>query len=163
MPDGGNLDIVVCGDKHESIGGESHLIVSGNRYEKIDGNQNLIIAGDQQETAANHALETTGEIHLKAGTKVVIEAPMISLKAGGSFVHVDGSGVAIQGSKVLINSGGSPTSGAGSSPAAAKGAKEAKPDTPQAPDELKTAKSGYPSTDTDAQTSPRTTSYALKE
>ena len=162
VSDGGNLDIVVCGNKHESIGGDQHLIVSGTRFEKIDGNQNLIITGDQQETAASHALETTGEIHLKAGTKVVIEAPQISLKSGGSFVHIDGGGVAIQGPQVLINSGGSPTSGAGSSPAEAKGAKEAEPDPPEAPDELDTAKSGYPSIDVNAETTPKTISYALK-
>jgi type VI secretion system secreted protein VgrG len=162
VPDGGNLNIVVCGNEHEAVGGDRHLVLEGDRFEKIGGNQNLIIAGDQQETAANHALETTGEIHLKAGMKIVIEAPAISLKAGSSFVHLDAAMVAIQGALVQINSGGSPLSGAGSQPATAQDAKEAKPQPPEAPKELDTAKSGYPSIDTSAQTSPRTISYALK-
>ncbi|MHB0955515.1 MAG: type VI secretion system Vgr family protein [Pirellulaceae bacterium] len=163
VSDGGNLSIVVCGSKHESIGGDRHLIVSGDRFEKIDGNQNLIIAGDQQERAASHALETSGEIHLVAGTKVVIEAPQISLKSGGNFVNIDPAGVAIQGTLVLINSGGAPASGAPVNPVAAKGAKEAEPEPPEAPDELQTAKSGFPSIDVDAKSSPKTATYALKE
>ena len=163
VPDGGNLGIVVCGSKHESIGGERHLSVKGNRFEKIDGNQNLIVAGDQQETAASHALQTSGEIHLVAGTKIVIEAPQISLKSGGNFVNIDGGGVVIQGIQVLINSGGAPAEGAPVNPIEAKGAKEAQPEPPKAPEELQTAKSGYPSIDVGANPPPKTATYALKE
>ncbi|HIF9342595.1 TPA: type VI secretion system tip protein VgrG, partial [Photobacterium damselae] len=50
----------------------------------------------------------------------------ITLKAGGSFIKIDGSGVSIVGSKINLNSGGSAGSGsgyAGSAPALPMGAK----------------------------------------
>ena len=47
-------------------------------------------------------------------SQVVIEAGAeITLKAGGSFVKLDPSGVTIVGSQVKINSGGSPGRGQG--------------------------------------------------
>ncbi|KKN28960.1 hypothetical protein LCGC14_0849060, partial [marine sediment metagenome] len=50
--------------------------------------------------------------HHKAGMKIVIEAGAeVTLKAGGSFVKVDPSGVTISGPLVRMNSGGGPASG----------------------------------------------------
>ncbi|HIF9343652.1 TPA: type VI secretion system tip protein VgrG, partial [Photobacterium damselae] len=37
----------------------------------------------------------------------------LTLKAGGSFVKIDGSGVSVVGSKINLNSGGSAGSGSG--------------------------------------------------
>ena len=45
----GNQDIVIKGDKKESIGGDSHLHVKGNRSEKVDVDQSLTVGGSQQE------------------------------------------------------------------------------------------------------------------
>jgi type VI secretion system secreted protein VgrG len=51
--------------------------------------------------------ETGMETYLKAGMKVVIEAgTQITLKVGGNFVDISPAGVTIQGTMVLINSGG---------------------------------------------------------
>ena len=56
-------------------------------------------------------------IHLKAGMTVVIEAGMqLSLKVGGNFIDIGPAGVSIQGTMVMINSGGAAGSGCGSSP-----------------------------------------------
>jgi type VI secretion system secreted protein VgrG len=46
--------------------------------------------------------------YLKAGMNVVIEAGVqITLKVGGNFIDINPAGVVIQGTMVLINSGGS--------------------------------------------------------
>ncbi|WP_051307257.1 hypothetical protein, partial [Desulfomicrobium escambiense] len=51
------------------------------------------------------------------GRKVVIEAGTdLTIKAGGSFIRLDPSGVTIGGAKVRINSGGCPGSGTGARP-----------------------------------------------
>nr|AKN36820.1 VgrG-3 protein [Vibrio sp. FF_307] len=61
-----------------------------------------------------YALTSANEIHLNAGTKVVIEAGAeLTLKAGGSFVKVDASGVSLVGPGINLNSGGSAGSGSG--------------------------------------------------
>jgi type VI secretion system secreted protein VgrG len=65
------------------------------------------------------------EIHLKAGMKVIIEAMQVSLKGAGGFVDIGPAGVAIQGTMVLINSGGAAGSGSGASPDAPKAPHEA--------------------------------------
>ena len=60
-------------------------------------------------------VEAGAEIHLKAGVKIVIEAPGVSISGAGGFIDVGPAGVAIQGSVVLINSGGSTATGSGAS------------------------------------------------
>ncbi len=101
---------------------ERHLHVKGDRMEGVDGGQSLTVGGDQQEkVGSNHALEAGQAIHLKAGTTLVIEAGVqLSLKVGGNFIDISPAGVAIQGTLVLINSGGAAGSGAGSHPGLAR-------------------------------------------
>ena len=80
----------------------------------------------QVKTGTNFAHEAGQEIHLKAGMKVIIEAGVqISLKGPGGFIDIGPAGVTIQGTMVLINSGGAAGSGSGSSP---KDADPVKPD-----------------------------------
>jgi type VI secretion system secreted protein VgrG len=72
----------------------------------------------------------------------------LSLKVGGNFVDIGPAGVTIQGTIVMINSGGAAGSGTGASPtapqdaAAPEDAKEAKPTKPTLADD---SKSGYKS------------------
>jgi len=133
--EGGNLDIAVEKQKSELIGGDSHLIIKGNHSEKIDGGCSLTLGGDSHtKVGGNIAQEagSAGEIHLKAGMKVIIEAGVqISLKGPGGFIDIGPSGVTIQGTMVLINSGGAAGSGGGCKPKAPKEAKKAKPAKPE--------------------------------
>jgi len=63
---------------------------------------------------------------------VIIEAGVqISLKGPGGFIDIGPSGVTIQGTMVLINSGGAAGSGGGCKPKAPKEAKKAKPAKPE--------------------------------
>ena len=59
---------------------------------------------------------------------LILEAGVqLTLKVGGNFIDINPAGISIQGTMVLINSGGAPGSGGGSSPTAPTDAREAKP------------------------------------
>jgi type VI secretion system secreted protein VgrG len=141
----GNQDIVINGTKKESIGKDDHLHVTGNHNEQIDGDQSLTVGGSQQEKIGmKHAVDAGQEIHLKSGMTVVIEAGVqLTLKVGGNFVDISPAGVSIQGTMVMINSGGAAGSGSGSSPNAAQDPAQANPTEPDVADD---AKSGQKST-----------------
>jgi type VI secretion system secreted protein VgrG len=135
----GDVDIVVDGEKKESVGKDDHLHVKGNRNEKIDSNQSLTVGGSQQEKVGmKHAVDAGQEIHLKGGMTVVIEAGMqLTLKAAGGFVDIGPTGVIIQGPMVMINSGGAAGSGSGSSPTSPTDPKQASPKDPTVADDSK--------------------------
>ena len=123
------MNIHVKEDRHETVEGHRHLEVYKDRVETVGQNiyrkvatddvgvvgQDLTrkIGGDLALKVGGSVSEDAGmNISLKAGMNVVIEAGvMITLKAGGSFITVGPSGVAIQGTMVLINSGGAPGAG----------------------------------------------------
>jgi type VI secretion system secreted protein VgrG len=141
----GNQDVVIKGTRKESIGKDDNLQIIGSRKEQIGGAQSLSVGGDQQEKIGKkHAVDAGQEIHLKAGMKIIIEAGVqVSLKGPGGFVDVGPAGVTIQGTMVLINSGGSAGSGSGSRPDSAEAPTQANP---TAPDSADDSKSGQKST-----------------
>ena len=124
---GNESHLIIGKDQLELVKGDKHQVVKGDLNEKVDGSVSLTVKMDQQEKVqGRYALETGSEIHLKAGTNVTIEAGvMITLKVGGNFVTINPAGVAIKGTMVNINSGGSAGSGAGAQPETPKEAKEA--------------------------------------
>ena len=117
-PDGGDFDLSVEKKKTETVGGDSHLWIEGKQTVGVHGEASFAVHGKRQEkVGTNYALDAGQEIHLKSGMKLVIEAgTQLSLKVGGNFIDISPAGVAIQGTMVLINSGGAPGSGSGSSP-----------------------------------------------
>jgi type VI secretion system secreted protein VgrG len=68
----------------------------------------------------------------------------LTLQGPGGFIDINAAGVVIQGTTVLINSGGSAGAGSGSSPAAPQDAKEAKPTEPDKADDHKTGQKSTP-------------------
>ncbi|MEI6415852.1 MAG: type VI secretion system tip protein TssI/VgrG, partial [Pseudomonadota bacterium] len=136
-------------DSLEWVGQDRHLIVKQNQLEEVGGTQNLTVKGakneevqgkfslkaDQdlhQKVGMNLATEAGMNIHIKAGMNLVIESQvMLTLKVGGNFIALSPANIAIQGTMVLINSGGSPGEGAG-----------AQPDAPQSPKEADDAQPG---------------------
>ena len=141
-----NVAVTVGGDHVESVGGKYDLSVTGARSEKVGADQSLTVAGSQQEKVGQkHAVEAGQEIHLKAGMKVILEAgAQLTLKGPGGFVDIGPSGVTIQGTMVLINSGGSAGSGSGSSPTS--------PGTPEAPQDAQQATPADPAVADDSKT-----------
>jgi type VI secretion system secreted protein VgrG len=128
---GGDQHLMVMGTKRERVERDRHVLVRGNRNEQVGGNYGLT-AGSHQIVCGNQAVGA-GTIHLKAASKIVIEAPDVTLKAAGGFVHIHGGGVEIKGATVKINSGGSAGSlgtGGGGDP---EKPLEAKVEEPKAP------------------------------
>ena len=132
---GQNHEIIVKQVKRERVEQDSHVTVEGKRNQKVFGAQSLTVGKSQQQfVGQNHALEAAKDIHLKAGTAMVIEAVQdLTLRGPGGFIRIDGSGVTIKGTLVRINSGGSPGHGTGSNPEAPEDAKEAEFDLPGSP------------------------------
>jgi type VI secretion system secreted protein VgrG len=118
-------------DQLEDVGGDNHLHVGGDLNEKVDGTISLQAGMNLQAKAGMNAALEAGQIHLKAGMTIVLEAgAQLSLKVGGNFIDINPGGVFIQGSMVMINSGGAAGEGAGCSP------KEPKPpEQPKTPEE----------------------------
>lgn len=138
----GDKHLTVKGSQKEKVGGDKHQQVKGDHNQKVSGALSINVTQDIQEKAGQKYALQAGQIHLKAGMKVVIEAgTQLTIKVGGNFVTIDQSGVTIQGTMVKINSGGAAGSGSGCSPAT--------PADPTAPKEAATDQAGEV---TDAQT-----------
>lgn len=129
---GNERHLIVKKDQMEQVEGDKHLTVKGDQNEKINGTVSLKAGMDlQQKVGMKAALDAGMEIHLKAGMNVMIEAgATLTLKVGGNFINLNPGGVFIQGTMVMINSGGAAGSGSGASPAAPAAPREA--DTGQA-------------------------------
>jgi type VI secretion system secreted protein VgrG len=143
---GGTQDILIDKDKKETVGGDHHHHAKKNRNEKVDQTQSLTVGQNQYEKVGqNHALDAGMQIHLKAGMTLILEAGMqISLKVGGNFIDIGPSGISIQGTMVMINSGGAAGSGSGSSPTAPQDAQQAKPTKPDEADDAVTGQKSAP-------------------
>jgi type VI secretion system secreted protein VgrG len=133
-----DMDLRVENDSREIVQHDRHLIVESNQIEwvkkdkhahvqgkfneRVDGDLSLQVGSKRQEKIGTvDTVEAGLEIHLKAGMKVIIEAgAQISLVGPGGFVDISPAGVTIQGTMVLINSGGAPGSGTESSPESPK-------------------------------------------
>ncbi len=144
-----NEDIHVNHNCMESIGYDRHLTVEHDQLEEVKNDKHLKVTGDQSESIGsnmslnvgmnqdekigmNYALEAGMGVHIKAGMSAVIEAGVsLTLKVGGNFININPGGVFIQGSVVMINSGGAAGAGAGCSP-----------DSPKKPTEADNAKPG---------------------
>jgi type VI secretion system secreted protein VgrG len=124
---GGERHLIVKQDQMEEVEGDKHLQVKGNQNEKVDGTVSLKAGMDmQQKVGMKAALDAGMEIHLKSGMNLVIESGVtLTLKVGGNFINLNPAGVFIQGTMVMINSGGAAGSGSGASPEAPKDPKEA--------------------------------------
>jgi type VI secretion system secreted protein VgrG len=126
--------IEVARDEIHKIGRDHHLEIDGKAAVKITGSNSLSVTGDViEQFQGNHSSQVTQNLYLKAMQVVIEAATGLTLKVGGNFVTIDPSGVAIMGTLVQINSGGSALSGsAGSlvsplSPTAAQEADKADP------------------------------------
>jgi type VI secretion system secreted protein VgrG len=113
---GRDRELHVERNQTEVVGGDKHSTVEGELRQDVDGDWSLTIGGARDEkVGTKFAVEAGQEIHLKAGMKVVIEAGLqLTLKGPGGFVDIGPAGVTIQGTMVLINSGGAAGSGSGS-------------------------------------------------
>jgi len=153
----GDNSLTVKGDHLVQISGGDHRTVKGDQSESIGGDHNLkgmnlnteagqkisIKAGTDfhEKAGMNYAMDAGMAVHIKGGMTVVVEGGLqLSLKVGGNFIDINPGGVFIQGTMVMINSGGAAGSGSGSSPTAP--AAPQAPDLPKPPKEAGTAEAG---------------------
>ena len=125
----------VGNDRHLKVTGNEFVAVTGTRHDAVTGDQNAAVDGNaslkvgqklQEKVGMDYAIDAGMNIHIKAGMNVVIEAGVsITLKAGGAFLVVGPASVAVSGTPILLNSGGSAGSGDGSSPTAPSAPKDA--------------------------------------
>ncbi len=131
----GNEDTIVQGSTAMKVQGSRSFTVNGDVSHSIDGAHSVRVVGNwQSSVVGRYALSSASEIHIFSSSKIVLQAPQITIAGAGGFVSVDPSGVTIMGALVKINSGGSPATGAGSSPKNPTEAKEAKPQEPKEAD-----------------------------
>jgi type VI secretion system secreted protein VgrG len=149
---GHDRHLIVGNDQYEKVRNDKHLLVEGDQFEEVAGDKHQKVGGDhnqkvmgtlsidagmniQERAGMRHALDAGMEIHLKAGMSLIIEAGMsVTLKASGNFININPAGIFINGTMLMLNSGGSPGSGSGSSPDS--------PQAPTAPKEADTAEAG---------------------
>ena len=162
----GNQDVVIEEKKAEHVLSDNDLHIAGNHKEKIDLNSSVEVGAmlkekvglsasldvglnQDEKIGMVHNLDAGMTIHLRSGLTFVIEAGMqLSLKVGGNFIDINPAGVFIQGTMVMINSGGAP----GSAPAAQveapdkpRDADKASPTFPNSADDSKSGQKSAPS------------------
>jgi len=115
---GNDRFLKVANDQKELVVNDKHVHVKGQFREKVESDMSHQVGGKRHEKVATvYVLDSGQEIHLKGGMKVIIEAGVqLSLKGPGGFVDIGPAGVTIQGTMVLINSGGAAGSGTAASP-----------------------------------------------
>jgi type VI secretion system secreted protein VgrG len=124
----GESDLVVEGVQRTTLRQTAHLHIEAERREHVESRYFLHV-GDL------HVL-VDGNLHIK-GPKLVVEATdALSLQGGGSFVHLDSSGVAFEGPTIWMNSGKSTIVGTMDPATIVEDAREARPKLPDAADGL---------------------------
>ena len=99
--------VVIKRDLVEEIGRDHHLKIKGKEAIEITGAQSVAVKGNvTEEISGNHSESTTGNIYVK-GMQVVVEGSTgLTLKVGGNFITLLPAGIFMQGTMVMINSGG---------------------------------------------------------
>ena len=133
-----DLHQIVENDHYEHIKRDRHLKVgtgmSCKEAKEVTGSQSLKVGADQGiKIGGSKSEEVTGSMYLKGMSVVVEGMSQLTLKVGGNFVDINPGGVFIQGTMVMINSGGAAGSGVANAlvaPTAPKEADEAADDKP---------------------------------
>lgn len=101
---GHNEQRTIAQDRSLKVEGKQQQTTVGDYLSQIQGDEHESVQGDwAKKIAGAVGINANGDITIKSGNK-------ITLQVGGSFVVIDSSGVAIDGAKILIKSGGAPGS-----------------------------------------------------
>ncbi len=99
--------INVIGAQTVSVGGAQMVSVGGIQKVNVGALQSISVGGPHKLSAAVINETSKGPYKIKAGATYLVEAPTIILKAGGSKIIMNSSGITIKGSKITIKSSGS--------------------------------------------------------
>jgi type VI secretion system secreted protein VgrG len=110
-----NRSLVVSQNQMESVGGSLSVNVTQNVSHKVGQNMSLQVTNGLVETSTSWSHQANASIYLKA-PQICLEADAeLSIKVGGNFVTINPGMVAINGTMVMINSGGAAGSGSAGS------------------------------------------------
>jgi type VI secretion system secreted protein VgrG len=117
--------ITIGGNRKEQVTNNDSVTIGQNRKIQIGSNDSLTVGQNRNtQIGGNDVTSATQAVYITGGMNVVIQAGMqLSLVGPGGFIDIGPAGVSIQGTMVLINSGGAPGS-----------AQSASPDSPDSPD-----------------------------
>jgi type VI secretion system secreted protein VgrG len=123
--------ITIGGNRKEQVTNNESITIGQNRAENVGSNDSITIGQSRNtQIGANDVLSATQAVYITGGMNVVIQAGMqLSLVGPGGFIDIGPAGVSIQGTMVLINSGGAPGSAQSASPSS--------PDSPDSPEDPK--------------------------
>jgi type VI secretion system secreted protein VgrG len=146
----------VGGNCMESITGDHSVNISGDRKESVTGDDSRSVTGNvkdqvaqavSQQIGMNYDQEAGQNINVTAGMNINLMGGMavnitggatgVSIVGPGGFISITEAGVAIMGTMVMINSGGSPTPASPASPQS-----PSSPDPPVDPTDPDTADDG---------------------
>ena len=124
---GGDSTLAVQGDQTEEIQGDKNITVDGDFKEDIQGDTSVHNEGDYDQKIDGDGKTTIdGDVDIKSNGTLVVEASDgLTIKCGDAFISIQGGIITIQGTKILLNCGGS-----------ADGADDADPDDPDTPDDF---------------------------
>jgi type VI secretion system secreted protein VgrG len=128
---GADGHFAIRGARHDDVGADLDVRVGGAQRSTVGGDLSFQVGGDLHARATGtHGLEAEA-IHVRAGTRLVLEAgARLTLRGPGGFIDFYDGGIDIVGTLVRINSGGDAADGTGVHVAAAGPADEAAPRTP---------------------------------
>ncbi len=136
----GNHSVNISGDRMESVTGDDSRSVTGNVKEQVEQGVSQQIGMNYNQEAGENINVTAGmTINLMGGMAVNITGGStgVSIVGPGGFISITEAGVAIMGTMVMINSGGSPTPASPASPQS-----PSSPDPPANPTDPDTADDG---------------------
>ena len=107
--------IDVGGAQMVNIGGAQMVNIGSIQKFNVGGAQSFSVGGPHKLSAAVIGETSKGAIKIKAGAVCMVEAPTIVLKAGGSKIIMNSSGITIKGAKITIKADGSASFKAGGS------------------------------------------------
>ncbi|MGH7070600.1 MAG: type VI secretion system Vgr family protein [Acetobacteraceae bacterium] len=84
-----------------TVGAAQMISVGAAQMVNVGGLQSFNVGGPHKLSAAAIMETSKGPIKVKAGSMCVIEAPTITLQAGGSKIIMDSSGITLKGTKIL--------------------------------------------------------------
>ena len=105
--------ITIGGDRKEQVTNNESITIGQSRKVQIGQNDSITIGQNRNaQLGGNDVVSATQAVYITGGMNVVIQAGMqLSLVGPGGFIDIGPAGVSIQGTMVLINSGGSPLPG----------------------------------------------------
>lgn len=107
--------VTVGGAQMVNVGGAQMVTIGAIQKTNVGGAQSVSVAGIHKLSAAVIQQTSRGVFGIKAAGTCQVQAPTIVLKAGGSTITMNSSGITIKGAKITIQASGSASFKAGGS------------------------------------------------